>query len=44
MIFNLGDDLDVFSLLAEDLANVLDVGAVSHEGSENHVQLKIDTV
>lgn len=39
LVLDLGDDLDLLSLLTEDFANVLDVVCSSNEGCEDHVHV-----
>lgn len=42
-VLNLGDDLDVFSVLAQHLPDALDVRAGSDETCENHVYVVLDS-
>lgn len=42
-VLNLGNDLDVATLLAENLPNVLDVLTPADEGSKDHVDIVLDT-
>lgn len=39
VVFNLGNNLDVLALFAEDTADLVQGGSVSNEGREDHVHL-----
>ena len=42
LVFDLGDDLDVLAILAEDLTNRLDITSCTNERSEDHVHPILD--
>ena len=43
LVLDLGDNLDVLAVLAEDLTDGRDVAAAADEGGEDHVNLVLDT-
>lgn len=43
LVFDLGDDLDLLALFAEDVADVLDVAPSSDKRGEHHVYIVLDT-
>ena len=43
LVLDLGDDLNLLALLAENITNALDVTATADERSEDHVNVVLDT-
>lgn len=43
LVLNLGNDLNLLTLLAEDITDALDVAAAADEGGEDHVNIVLDT-